>query len=140
MPENATRGWLDGIWRLGHSSAMVFWLVLGGLLLVAASVVVAYLDGASLGPYSTRLLAIGVLCAGYYGAVRWLRFGQSAVHALHWPFLRYALPAAAGAGALYCLYRIARNWRAEVHGLVKTMLKFLLVLVMGALAWLCLTR
>src|SRR5579872_3902089 len=107
------------MWRLRHSSAMLVWLLLGCLLLAAAVAIVAYLDGASLGPYSTRLLAIGVLCAGYYGAFRWTRFGQAPVRALHWPFLRYALPSAAGLGALYCMYRIAINWRAEVHGLVK---------------------
>ena len=120
--------------------AVVFWLILGCALLAAAAVVVAYLDGATLGPYCTRLLAIGVLCAGYYGAVHWLRFGHVVTRPLQWPLLRYAVPAAAGLGALYCLWQAARNWRTEVHGLVKTTLKLVLVLVLGALAWLCFTR
>jgi hypothetical protein len=119
---------------------MIVWFVLGCLLLAAAVAVIAYLDGASLGPYSTRLLAMGVLCAGYYGAFTWLRFGQSSLRALHWPWLRYALPSAAGAGAIYCAYRIATNWRAEVHGLAKTFLKLVLLVLLGALAWLCFTR
>ena len=118
---------------------MVVWLILGCLLLAAAGAMVARLEAAALGTYSTRLLALGTLCAGYYGALRWLRFGQPA-RALHWPPLRYALPSAAGAGALYCLYRVSRNWRAEVHGLGRTLLKLLLIWVLSALAWLCLTR
>jgi hypothetical protein len=115
------------------------WLVLGCLLLIAAAVIVTYMEGAALGPYATRLLGIGAVCAGYYGLLRGLRFGHTRALA-RWHLLHYAVPAAAGAGALYCLYHVARDWRTEVHGLAKTLLKLVLVLVLGALAWLCVTR
>ena len=118
---------------------MLVWLILGCLLMVAAVVILSYMDGATLGAYSTRLLGIGALCAGYYGLVHALRFGpRTAV--LHWHWLNYAVPIAAGAGALYCLWQVGRNWRAEVHGFVKTVLKLALLLVLGALAWLCFRR
>jgi hypothetical protein len=118
---------------------MPVWLILGCLLLVAAIAILSYMDGAALGAYSTRLLGIGALCAGYYGLVRTLRFGQNA-SLVRWPFLRYTVPILALVGALYCLWQVARNWRAEVHGLVKTVLKLVLLLICGALAWLCFTR
>ena len=118
---------------------MVIWSVIGCLLLVAAAIVIARMPGASLGPYSTRLLGIAVVCAGYYGAVSWLRFGRPAALALHWHVMLYVVPVLAGLGAIYCIWRAIQNWRAEVHGFVKTLLKLLVVLVLGALAWLCLT-
>jgi hypothetical protein len=118
---------------------MVLWLILGCLLLVVAIAILFYMDGATLGAYSTRLLGIGAVCAGYYGLVHTLRFGQRAA-VLRWPYLHYAVPILAGAGALYCLWQVARNWRAEVHGFVKTVLKLVLLLICGALAWLCFTR
>ena len=118
---------------------MLTWLILGCLLLAAALALLAYMDAATLGAYSTRLLGIGAVCAGYYGLVRSLRFGQAAA-VPHWRLLHYGVPIAAGAGALYCLWQVARNWRTEIHGFVKTVLKLVLLLVCGALAWLCFTR
>lgn len=119
---------------------MLIWLLLGCLLLVTAGVVIARMDAATLGPYSTRLLAIAVACAGYYGALSWLRYGRAPGQALRWHFMAYAVPIAAGAGALYCLWRVVQGWRTEVHGLAKTLLTLLLVLALGALAWWCLTH
>ena len=119
---------------------MVFWSVLGCVLLIAAIVVIVRMQGAALGPYSTRLLGIAMVCAGYYGALGWLRFGQTSGRLLHWRFLLYLVPAVVALGTLYCIWRVVQNWRAEVHGLVKTLLKLILVLVLGALAWLCFTR
>jgi hypothetical protein len=118
---------------------VVIWSVIGCLLLVAAAIVIARMPGASLGPYATRLLGIAVVCAGYYGAVSWLRFGRPPALALRWHVMLYVVPALAALGALYCIWRAVQNWRAEVHGFVKTLLKLLVVLLLGALAWLCLT-
>ncbi len=114
------------------------WSIIGCLLLVAAIVVIVRMPGVSLGPYSTRLLGIGVVCAGYYGSLRWLRFGRSAALALRWQPLRYVVPAVAILGALFCLWRVIQNWRSEVHGLVRTLLILVLLLLLGALAWLAL--
>ncbi len=115
-------------------------LILGCLLLGLAVWLIARMDGATLGPYSTRLLGITVVCAGYYGMVRWLRFGHGLNAALRWQFPRYLVPIAAGAGALYCVWRVLQTWRTEVHGLVKTVLTLVLLLLLGAVAWLCFAR
>jgi hypothetical protein len=113
----------------------VIWSIVGCLLLAAAIVVIARMPGLSLGPYSTRLLGIGVICAGYYGALHWLRFGRGAAQALRWYPLRYVIPAVAALGALYCLWRVVQGWRSEVHGLVRTLLILALLLLLGAMAW-----
>lgn len=118
----------------------MIWSVIGCLLLAAAIVVIARMPGVTLGPYSTRLLGVGVICAGYYGALHWLRVGRSEAHALRWYPLRYVIPGVAAAGALYCLWRIVQSWRSEVHGLVRTLLILALLLLLGALAWLALRR
>lgn len=118
---------------------MLVWLILGCLLLVAAIAILSYMEAATLGPYSMRLLGIGAVCAGYYGLLGSLRFGQRP-SALRWHVLHYAVPIAAIVGALYCLWQAARNWRAEVHGFVRTVLKLVLLLICGALAWWCFTR
>jgi hypothetical protein len=119
---------------------VLVWSILACLLLLIAIVLIARLPGANLGPYSTRLLGIGVLCAGYYGALSWLRFGRSAAHAPRWHALVYVLPILAGLGALYCLWQIVQSWRSEVHGFAKTLLALVALLVLGALAWLGFTR
>ncbi|HEX4050041.1 MAG TPA: hypothetical protein VHY19_04090 [Steroidobacteraceae bacterium] len=113
----------------------MIWSIVGCLLLAAAIVVIARMPGLSLGPYSTRLLGIGVICAGYYGALHWLRFGRGAAQALRWYPLRYVIPAVAALGALYCLWRVVQGWRSEVHGLVRTLLILALLLLLGAMAW-----
>lgn len=118
----------------------MIWSIVGCLLLAAAVVVIARMPGVSLGPYSTRLLGIGVVCAGYYGALHWLRFGRGAVHALRWYPLRYLVPAVAALGALYCLWRVVQGWRSEVHGLVRTLLILALLVLLGAMAWIALRR
>jgi len=119
---------------------MIFWLLLGGLLLVVAVVLIGRMDGTTLGPYSNRLLGIAVVCAGYYGTLSWLRFGHRAGQPLRWYFPRYVVPIAAGLGALYCLWRIVQNWRSEVHGLLKTLAVLVALLLLGALARLCLIQ
>jgi hypothetical protein len=118
----------------------VIWFVVGVLLLVAAIVVIARMPGVSLGPYSTRLLGIGVVCAGYYGLARWLHYGRGTAGALRWYPLRYAVPALAVVGALFCLWQVIRSWRSEVHGLVRTLLLLVLLLALGDLAFLLLRR
>lgn len=118
----------------------MIWSVVGCLLLAAAIVVIARMPGVSLGPYSTRLLGIGVICAGYYGALHWLRFGRVSAQGPRWYPLRYLIPAVAVLGALYCLWRVVQSWRSEVHGLVRTLLILALLLLLGAMAWLALRR
>ncbi|HEY7928625.1 MAG TPA: hypothetical protein VID71_01350 [Steroidobacteraceae bacterium] len=118
----------------------MIWSIIGCLLLLAAIVLIARMPGLVLGPYSTRLLGIGVVCAGYYGALHWARTGRGAAHALRWYPLRYVIPVVAALGALYCLWRVVQSWRTEVHGLVRTLLILALLLLLGALAWIALRR
>ena len=118
----------------------MIWSIIGCLLLLAAIVLIARMPGLILGPYSTRLLGIGVVCAGYYGALHWARTGRGAAHALRWYPLRYVIPVVAALGALYCLWRVVQSWRTEVHGLVRTLLILALLLLLGALAWIALRR
>jgi hypothetical protein len=118
----------------------LIWSIIGCLLLLAAIVLIARMPGLVLGPYSTRLLGIGVVCAGYYGALHWARTGRGAAHALRWYPLRYVIPVVAALGALYCLWRVVQSWRTEVHGLVRTLLILALLLLLGALAWIALRR
>lgn len=119
---------------------MVIWTVLGCALLIAVAVVTARLQGASLGPYSTRLLAIGATIVGYYGLTAWLHpvAGWFAPVRLRW--LHYAVPVLAAAAALYCLWRVVQNYQSELHGLLKGALKLTLVLALAAMARLCLSR
>jgi hypothetical protein len=119
---------------------VLLWPILACVLLLVAVVLIARLPGLTLGPYSTRLLGIAVLCAGYYGALSWLRFGRATAHALRWQALIYVLPILAGIGAIYCLWRIVQSWRSEVHGFAKSLLSLVALLVLGALAWLGFTR
>jgi hypothetical protein len=118
----------------------VIWSIIGCLLLVAAIALIARMPGLSLGPYSTRLLGIGVICAGYFGALHWARLGRGAAHTLRWYPLRYVIPVVAALGALFCLWQVVQNWRSEVHGLVRTLLVLALLLLLGALAWIALRR
>ena len=118
----------------------MIWPIIGALLLVAAIVLIVRMLGVSLGPYSTRLLGIGVVCAGYYGSLRWLHYGRGSVTGLRWYPVRYVVPALAILGAVYCVWQIIRGWRAEVHGLVRTLLILVVLLGLGDLAWICLRR
>jgi hypothetical protein len=121
-------------------SATVLWALLGLALLGAAAFVIARLGAATLGPYSTRLVALAITIAGYYGALSLSRhfpapFQPERVRPLH-----YLVPVAGGLGLLYCLLQLVRNWRSEVHGLLQAALRLLLLVVLAALARLCFSR
>ena len=94
----------------------VAWLVLGVLLLLASAAIIVRLPRFELGPYATRLLGLAVAMLGYYGAsALWpALFGRLQVYGAR--VVYYAVPLAAGLAALYCLWRIVRSWRAEIHG------------------------
>ncbi len=121
-------------------SAIVLWTTLGAALLIGAAFVIVRLEGASLGPYSTRLLAIGVGLIAYYGAMSWAQHASWVFHPVRLRFVQYAVPVSAALAALYCAWRAGQNWRSEVHGLLRGVLKLLLVLALAILARLCLSR
>jgi len=115
------------------------WIILGCVLLLAAAVIVIRTDGVTLGPYSMRLAGIGLALAGYYGALGWIGHRTANGYG-RWPLAHYLVPIVAGLGAVYCAFRVVQNWRAEMHGLVKGTFKLAIVLVLAALARLCLTH
>jgi hypothetical protein len=120
-------------------SATVLWALLGLALLGAAAFVIIRLGAATLGPYSTRLLALAATIAGYYGALSLSRFFPAPFHPERVRLLHYLVPVAGGLGLLYCLVNVVRNWRSEVHGLLQAALRLMLLIALAALARLCFT-
>jgi len=118
-------------------SVMVWWALLGLALLGAAAFVIARLGAATLGPYSTRLVALAVTLAGYYGALSLSRHFPAPFHPERVRLLHYLVPAIGGIGLLYCLLQVVRNWRGEVRGLLKAALQLVALTALGALARLC---
>jgi hypothetical protein len=118
-------------------SMTVWWALLGLGLLGAAGFVIARLGAATLGPYSTRLVALAVTLAGYYGALSLSRHVPAPFHPERVRLLHYLVPVAGGLGLLYCLVQVVRNWRAEVHGLLQAVLRLAALTALGLLARLC---
>lgn len=115
-------------------------MLLGCMLLLAAAALIVRTDGTSLGPNSMRLFAIGIAVAGYYGAGSWLHGAGSPRPAQHWYGLHLLVPVAAAGGAIYCGWQVVQNWRSEVHGLAKGLLKLVMVLLLAVMARVCLSR
>jgi len=121
-------------------SATVWWALLGLGLLAAAAVLIARLGAATLGPYSTRLVALAAAIAGYYGALSLAQHFAAPFHPERLRLLHYLVPVAGAAGALYCLFQVVRRWRAEVAGLLMASLRLLLLVALGAFARWCFSR
>jgi hypothetical protein len=121
-------------------SATVLWALLGVALLVAAAFVIARLAPATLGPYSTRLVALAITIAGYYGALSLARHFPAPFHPERVRLLHYLVPVAGGLGLLYCVVNVVRSWRSELHGLLQAALKVVLLVALAALARLCFSR
>jgi hypothetical protein len=121
-------------------SATVWWALLGLALLGAAAFVIARLGAATLGPYSTRLVALAVTLAGYYGALSLGRHFPAAFRPERVRLLHYAVPAAGGLALCYCLVQVARKWRGEVHGLLQAVLRLAALMALAVLARLCFSQ
>jgi hypothetical protein len=117
--------------------ATVLWALLGLALLGAAAFVIARLGPATLGPYSTRLVALALTIAGYYGALSLARHFPAPFRTERVRLLHYLVPVAGGLGLLYCLWNVARNWRSELHGLLQAALRLLLLIALATLARWC---
>jgi hypothetical protein len=116
----------------------ILWLILGLGCIGAAALIIARLPAAHLGIYSTRLIAVCIGTLAYYSTVS--TWGAvHAAHVLRYRSLYYVVPIAAGLAVLYLLWRVAQNWRTEVHNLLHTGLKLLLVAVFAYLARWCLS-
>lgn len=118
-------------------SAHAWWLIGGTLLLLGTGALVTRSDSVTLGPFSVRLVGVGVAMAGYYVAVHWVHFGAEPLRPVEPLVLRYAVPVLGVAAALYCIWRVIQSWQSELHGLLKTLLQLLLVLALAAIARLC---
>ncbi len=121
-------------------SVTILWAALGVALIGAAAVLIGRLPATALGPYSTRLIAIGAALAAYYGALSLAHRAPGLFHPVRLPALRYGVPIVAGSGALYCAVRVLQQWKSEVHGLLVGLLQLLALVGLAVLARLCLAH
>ena len=120
-------------------TASILWALAGAVLLALAAVTIMRLQPAALGPHSTRLVAILVGLAAYYGALSLTRHIPALANPVRLRLLAWAVPVAAALAVLYCAWRILQNWHTELHGLVKGVLRLLLIVALAVLARLCFT-
>ena len=118
-------------------SATVLWALLGLIMLGAIAWLIVGLGASTLGPYSTRLLAVGASLAGYYGALSLSRHMPALYQPVHLRFLQYAVPLAGGLALLYCGWRVAQRWHSELHGLLGSLWRLAVLVALAALARLC---
>jgi hypothetical protein len=118
-------------------SATLLWTLLGLLLLGVIAWVIVRIAATALGPYSTRLLALGAALMGYYGGLSLSQHAPILFHPVRLRALQYAVPIAGVLALLYCGWRIVQNWRSELQGLLGCLYKLVLVLLLAALARFC---
>jgi hypothetical protein len=119
--------------------AVVIWTVLGLVLLGLIAAVIARLEPAALGRDSTRLLAVGAALATYFGLFSFTHHLPALAQPVRLRPITWLVPLAAGAALLYYAWRVLQNWSSELHGLMRGLLKLLLVVVLAVLARLCFT-
>ncbi len=119
--------------------SVVLWSVLGLVLVGAIAVLIARLEPAALGPHSTRMLAIGVALATYFGLFSLTRHILALSQPVRLRPIAWLVPLVGGGAVLYCAWRVLQNWSSELHGLVRGALKLILVVALAVLARLCFT-
>jgi hypothetical protein len=120
-------------------TAPILWALAGLVLLGLSAAAIVKLDAAALGPHSTRLVAILVALAAYFGALPLARHVPALANPVRLRILAWLVPIAGAAAVLYCAWRVLQNWHAELHGLVRGLLKLLLIVALAVLARLCFT-
>ena len=120
-------------------TAVALWSLLGLVCVGLTAALIARFEPAALGPHSTRLLAIAVALATYFGVFSFTRHIPALAQPVRLRPITWLIPLAGGAALLYCAWRVLQNWSAELHGLVRGLLKLLLVVVLAVLARLCFT-
>lgn len=118
---------------------VILWALAGTVLLAIAATVIVRLEPLALGPHSTRLLAILLGLAAYFGALSLTRHVPALANPVRLRPLAWAVPLAGAAAVLYCAWRILQSWHSELHGLVRGLLRLLLIVALAVLARLCLT-
>lgn len=117
----------------------VLWTILGlaGVTLIA--MLVLRLEPVALGPYSTRLLALTMALAAYFGVLSITHHVPALAQPVRLRPIVWLVPLAGGTGAAVLMWRVLQNRRAELHGLGRVLLKILLVVALALLTRLCFT-
>ncbi len=118
---------------------MVLWTLAGLLFAGLAVALIVKFEPAALGPHSTRLLALGMALAAYFGVFSATRHVPALANPVRLRIIAWAVPIAGGLGVVYCAWRILQNWHSELHGLARGLLKLLLIVALAVLARLCFT-
>ena len=121
------------------SGTAVLWVLLGLALLGIIVWIIARMGPTTLGPYSTRLLAVSACLVGYYGALSLSRHMPLLYHPVRLRALQYGVPLAGALALLYCGVRVAQSWQSELHGLLGSLYWMALVMALAALARWCLS-
>lgn len=117
----------------------VFWTLLGLTFVGLIAMLIMRLEPAALGPNSTRLLAIGVALATYFGALSFTHRVPALAEPVRLRPIAWLVPLSAGAALVYCTWRVLQNWSSELHGLARGALKVILIVALAVLARLCFT-
>ena len=118
---------------------MILWTLAGLLCAGLAVALIVKFEPAALGPHSTRLLAIGVALAAYFSVFSLTRHVPALANPVRLRIIAWAVPIAGALGVLYCAWRILQSWHSELHGLVRGLLRLLLIMALAVLARLCFT-
>lgn len=118
---------------------MILWTLAGLLFAGLAVALIVKFEPAALGPHSTRLVAVSVALAAYFGVFSLTRHVPALANPARLRIIAWAVPIAGGLGVIYCAWRILRNWHSELHGLARGLLKLLLIVALAVLARLCFT-
>ena len=118
---------------------MVLWTLAGLLFAGLAVALIVKFEPAALGPHSTRLVAVSVALAAYFGVFSLTRHVPALANPVRLRIIAWAVPIAGGLALLYCAWRILQNWHSELHGLAQGLLKLFLIVALAVLARLCFT-
>jgi len=113
---------------------IVLWTILGLAGVTAIAALIVRLEPVALGPQSTRLLALGLALAAYFGALSVTRHVPALAQPVRLRPIAWLVPLAGGGGLLYCAWGVLQNWSSELHGLIRALLKILVVLALALLA------
>jgi hypothetical protein len=113
----------------------IVWTVLGFVFLIAAGFTITRVGAAQLGEFASRFIAVVLAILGYYGLTSVSDFApQLTLNPVNIEILRYAVPIAGAAALLYYGWKVYENRKAEIDSVMKSGIRFLLVVVFAALA------
>lgn len=113
---------------------IALWTILGLAAVIGIAALILRLEPVALGPQSSRLIALSMALAAYFGVLSVTRHVPALAQPVRLRPILWLVPLAGGAGALICVWRILQNWSSELHGLLRALLKILLVVALALLA------